>query len=584
MNDVYEDIKANPNKYTTSSVGRFVLAMELLEKTDPNSYISNATEKSQVESKVIECATAIKFAKSAFDAIDLRERADLTKLENAYNKADSLLLSLDGKIAQYDASSVNALISAVNDPDVLKYINADSETKAEYSGDAQTEADALADDILDAIDGLEIVASEVSTETVDAYETAVATISNLDPDAYDQTQSITTATSTVNTIVGGTSVEYGTATINVVDMTATDSDVQDATTAILSALTNSVKTYTIKTYGVDETSFNNGTFSGESETYTATYGTTVTCVGDPATAWYLGIKTATTEKELTYYGYGRRLQLKVMGDLEIKAVKPSETNHQIKIVRDYDDTDTSPVQLVDYVSSDYEFELPDAPAYAYYTFAGYTVGEDDYDAGDKITINADTEIIAKYNHNADAACAINSNAGNVSTSYNNKVTLNGFNDTYGWVEQTGENTYRPFCIGKDVTLFASESTTINAVDEETFNNYEFTLPVINMRQSGTMKNDTKTIFNAQLVDGGREIKEYGVLVGVGSLTEDDLTIENSGKHEDYTIVRAKSTRLVGANQFSIAINNIPDGYMYRGYVIYENGDKEFITNYTDIMN
>ncbi|MBQ9532126.1 MAG: hypothetical protein IJR70_08640 [Eubacterium sp.] len=578
MLDVYDDIKANPNKYTKSSVQRFYLAMEMLLDADPMSY----TYEGRVASDVESCAKNIKLAKAAFDAINLEKRADLTKLENAYNKADSLLLSLDGKIAQYDANSVNALISAVTAPNVSKYLSADDETKAEYSETVQTDADSLADDILDALDGLKIVANNVSAETVDAYETAVATINKLDPDAYNQTQSITTAISNTNTIVGDSSVEYGDATINVVAMSASDQDVQDAVSAILSALTTSVKTYTIKTYGVDETSFNNGTFSGESETYTATYGTTVTCVGDPLTAWYLGVKTNTTEKKLTYYGYGRRLQIKVMGDLEIKAVKPTEDNYQIKIVRDYDDTETAPVQYVNYVSSGYEFELPAAPAYAYYTFAGYEVGGNAYNAGDKFSITADTEIVAKYNHNDDAACAINSNKGNVSTSYNNKVTLEGDENTYGWVEQTGENSFRPFYIGKNVTFFASETTTLNAVNEETFKGYKFTSPVINLRQSGTMQNGTKTIFNAQLFDGGKEVKEYGILVGVGSFNEDDLTIENSGKHEEFTVVRAKSTKLVGANQFSIAINNLPNGYKYRGYVIYENGENEFVTNYTDI--
>ncbi|MBR1762659.1 MAG: hypothetical protein IJ731_04760, partial [Eubacterium sp.] len=203
--------------------------------------------------------------------------------------------------------------------------------------------------------------------------------------------------------------------------------------------------------------------------------------------------------------------------------------------------------------------------------------------GDNITVIADTEIIAKYTHISYEDCAINSNMGNTTTSYNQKVTLNGDDETYGWVEKTGENTFRPFYIGQDVTFLASESTTLNAVNEETFNSYKFVSPVINLRQSGTMKSGTKTIFNAQLFDGSKEIKEYGILVGVGNFTDEDLTIENSGKHEEYTVVRAKSTRLVGANQFSIAINNLPDGYKYRGYVIYENGDNEFVTNYTDIM-
>ncbi len=577
--DVIDDVAAG--KYTPSSTMQFFRAMELVIAVNPTNaeYNYSSGAESAVQSFVEDMQQAI----GVFNIVELHKRADLTKLENAYNKADSLLLSLDGKIAQYDASSVNALVNATTATNVSKYLNADAETKAEYSDSVQTDADSLADDILAAYDGLKVAANDVSAETVDAYETAVATISKLDPDAYNQTQSITTAISTTNTIVGDSTVEYGDATINVIAMSASDQDVQDATTVILSALTTSVKTYTIKTYGVDEVSFNNGTFSGDGGTYTATYGTTVTCVGDPSSAWYLGVKTNTTEKKLAYYGYGRRLQVKVMGNMEIKAVQPTDSNYQIKIVRDYDNTDTAPVQYVDYVSSGYEFELPSAPAFAYYTFAGYDIGGTNYNAGDKITVNADTEIIAKYNYNNDVQFAINTNKGNESAAYNGKVSFEGDEDTYAWVEQVGDNSYRPFYIGKDLSFFATESTSLTAVDEETFNNYNFTLPVVNLRQSGAMVSGTRTIFNAQLVDGGREIKEYGILVGVGNFTDEDLTIENSGKHEEYTVVRAKSTRLVGANQFSIAINNLPDGYKYRGYVIYENGDNEFVTNYTDIM-
>ena len=169
--------------------------------------------------------------------------------------------------------------------------------------------------------------------------------------------------------------------------------------------------------------------------------------------------------------------------------------------------------------------------------------------------------------------------------YNEKVELEGGNGAYAWVEATDDTGlhFRPFYIGKNVSMFASEPTELKAVTEEQFNAYGFTLPAINLRKGGTVKSGEKTIFNAQLVAGNADVQEYGILVGTGNITEDMLNIENSGTHEDYRVLRAKSTRLVGANQFSIAINNLPDGYKYRGYVIYENGDNEFVTNYTDIM-
>ena len=135
-----------------------------------------------------------------------------------------------------------------------------------------------------------------------------------------------------------------------------------------------------------------------------------------------------------------------------------------------------------------------------------------------------------------------------------------------------------------------------AEDEEAFNAHGYVLPNIYLR-SGTVTSGTKTIFNAQVVAVDMDkVKESGILVAVangkqpGSAetvdpvvpTASEVTVENSGQQTGFAVLRAKSTKYVGANQISIAVNNLPNGYKYRGYVIYQDKDGNLQTVYTDV--
>ena len=586
---LYNDIKAN--KYTATSTMAFYRAMELLVDVNPSSEKYNYS--SNVSAAVQACANDIKHAVDVFNSVNLERRADLTKFDNAFERADSFLKSQDGKVSQYSETSVVALKNALTAGNVSTYVSADAETRADYGASEQTDADNLADAIDAAYEGLTLATVDSS-----AFVAAVTTVTNLDPEAYDHTSSIDSALSTAATVSTDT-VEYGGATITFV--TENDQDNVDAATDVIMAnLTASVKQYDVNASEADvkEIGANNGQYY--TNTNKATYGTKLTFRSDDVhTAWFLELTTATTTKHLAFAGSGAKFETRVLGNVRVKAVsKTDELNCRVTIVRNYDnDPDKAPVEYLNYVESGTEFELPSAPALAFYDFIGYYIGDTKINTA-SVNITEDVDIVARYEANSDATYAINATdinntAQNSTAAYNNKVELKGGSGTYAWIEAVDETHYRPFSIGENVSFFATESVTLKAVSEEAFNAYNFAVPTVNLRKSGTITSGTvesgiRTIFNGQVVtDNIDNIRECGILIGVANgVTPDasNLILENTGTQTGYKVVRAKSTKFVGANQFSIAIKGLPDGVVYRAYVIFDRGEGTAPeTVYTDVM-
>ena len=555
--------------------------------------------------------------KNDYDGFD--PLADLTYFDAEFDKANTFLLGLDDKAAEYEAQSIQELIDSVTSASVStaqggtditagEFASSDTQDRADYGTAVQSDVNTLADGIRDAMAGLkkiEAVVSSVPAADISAFEAAVTKLNNIDPDAYDvESGDIESVRRSANTVLSSaeTQKSYAGATINVLNDGITQQDIEDATNRILSNLTVNTKKYVITTEGeTGELTCNNGSLDSE---HKAPYGTTVKCdSGDEETAWYLEIRTGSMYKALAFQGYGQRFQTKVLGTTRIKAVKKAPMQKSIKIVRKYGDnavTDKSPVMFVDYVAAGSTFTFEAAPAIAFYEFDKYYIGENEYEATDEITINDDTVIIAKYNVKPGADCAINarniSDIGNNSTvSYNTKVTLDGGEGAYAWVEAIDATHYRPFYIGRNLEFFASESITLKAVSKADFDAYKFTLPCVNLRKGGIIESEGKKVFNAQLVNDGKDIQEYGILIAVpyGStpipmenLLSSMVTIENSGSHDGengYNILRAKSTRLVGANQFAISVKSLPSQYIYRGYVIYKDSNGNLRTVYSEAM-
>ncbi|MBR2099743.1 MAG: hypothetical protein IJ927_00240, partial [Eubacterium sp.] len=524
--------------------------------------------------------------------------ADLTTLESAYEEGDSILKSLVGKTAQYDAASVQALIDAVEDANDSEYIGATAEEKADFGtvgeNSDQDKADDLADDINNAINGLTLAAVDSTTgKAVDTsvFDSLVNTLNNLDPDAYEENEggSLASAKSTINSLYGTATQEYEGETINVVNGITSQDAADTAANKIQTALTVCTKKYTITRSGVTDFGINNGTEEGGK----VNYGATLTCrSGDDETAWFIEVQTGSMHKKYTFQSYGKTLKTKVLGTTTVNAVKRDATNNcRIMITRSYGD-DREPIQYASFVPSGTEFTLPAAPSIAYTTFNGYSYKNGSAINTATITVTEDVDIVANYTE-SDASCAINATdinsvAHNSTVKYNEKVELDGGAGTYGWIEQVG-TTYRPFYKGQKVSFLATESTTLLAVNQATFDSYG-KAPIINLRKGGVIVSDSKYIFNAQLVPGNADVREYGILIAAPSdkngatpiaPANSQIIVENSGQHEGYAILRAKSTKLVGANQFSIAVNNLPSGYKYRGYVIYHDGSS-LQTVYTDI--
>jgi hypothetical protein len=150
-------------------------------------------------------------------------------------------------------------------------------------------------------------------------------------------------------------------TINVVDGTATDQNVDDAVTAILDALSYCTKKYTISAdTGVTEITCKNGTY----ENNRATYGSQITFRADSEdTAWYLEVTSRTSHKSSAFYGYGQSISVKVTGALNVTTNTKADSQKRVRIIRNYyngeEKLEGQPIQFAEFVDSG-SYTLPNA--------------------------------------------------------------------------------------------------------------------------------------------------------------------------------------------------------------------------------
>ena len=594
--DYYNNVvKGNEDKYTESSVKQFYITMAAIKDSDPNNY-NFSTTASSVKTN----ASTIKKAVSEFEKINLVEKADFSELENAYESADALLNELSSSPAKYSNNSVSALVSAVNNAYLYKL--SDSEKKNTSKAEKQSDIDFQALAINNAVSSLSQTTDELD---LSSYTQAVAVAANPDQDIYSCTKEETKDIIEVATdFIIGEAVEYKDINgddieIPTISDNADQAGVDGVTTMIISFLTSNIKEYTVTVNGNATVSFkNNGSDEKISDNiYKATYNNTAVFTSESEeTAWYMTFASASINNNKQYQASGESYQTNVIGDITVWAKSRNEENpNKVTVVRDYQNG-IFRVQLVDFVND--TFELPDAPALLGYEFVGYFVG--DSEVSSSIHISKDTTVIARYQKKSQSGYSveITSTTGDVLYSqendeYNTKVMVSDDN-AYGWVEKVqGTDTYRPFYIGKNLTFFVAESTEIKAVNQAEFNSYNFSFPVMNARQSTAktevLENGTKAYFNGQIVEdptGEIKILEYGYLIGkpINRIpSESELILENAGDNDDFRIIRGKSTKKSGANQFTVAVSKLSGTVSYRGYITYQIGGTtgEIKTVYTD---
>ena len=594
--DYYNNVvKGNEDKYTESSVKQFYVTMAAIIDSNPNNYSFSAT-LSDVETN----AAAIKKAVAEFNKINLVEKADFTELNAAYEAADETLVELGNSSAKCYTDKVSALVNAVNNADMYRITDNEKENTAKA---LQSTIDSQAAAINLALDALH---NDSGRADLTAYSEAVDIADSPDSDIYSVTKQDTgDILEAVCDIIAGDDVAYtsigGDAlSIPTVMISSDQSTVDIVTGAIVSYMTTSIREYTITLVGDADVSFtNNGSDTQLSEkVYKSTYNNTAVFNSESDdTAWYMEYTSETTQRGKQYQASGATYKTQVIGDITVYAVKRdlSSKQNKVTIVRDYMN-DVYTVAQVDYVED--SFTLPEANALLGYDFVGYYIGATKVEG--TVDITKDTTITAKYQKRASSGYSViiyNTSGNNIyakeNDEYNTKVTVSD-DGAYAWVERIqGTEDYRPFYIGSELSFFVSESIELKAVTKAQFDAYSFELPVINIRQSiartECLEDGTKAYFNGQVVDDPTEnakILEYGYLVGkaVNRIpTEKELTLENSGEHDDYKIIRAKSTKRVGANQFTISVSKITNDIIYRGYIVYQVGGSngEIKTVYTD---
>ena len=585
------------NAYTTESVEAFREALASNTKYAEYSIIQQ-NETPYTQQSLIDAE--IEFINNGSSAY-LDSTKSLAPLSGAYEMADDLLMDMNNAPAQYTWAQLEPLVEAIEK--CADYLNATAEEKREFGTNSHgSDIDAITQKIVYEYASI----SQTESLDLDVYNALWDNAQSVDSDAYDYpAETLQRDLNTYRKFVWGPAVTYtnisgDTATINVVKSGVSSATIDAAISILQSSFTNRTRMYSINIANGKVSDTNGITFTGgkykedkENGGYLATYGTKMTLNADsPETAWYMEFYSETASRNEQFQDYGKRFSTNVFGNINI-SVKSETDGNKVTVLRAYDDNARTPVNLVDYV--DGSFTVPAAPALPYYTFAGYTLNGEPVSAGDVISVNEDITIIANYEASEGLPFAINiEGEDGINASYNDYIGFTGNNDTYAWLEKVGSsNTYKPFYIGRDVSFFATETKTLKPVSQAEFDAGGYSLPWVNLRQSGVyiINNDSKkkVTFNGQFVtDGNADITEYGVLLGRatnnGSISASDVVLENIGASEGYTLTRFKSTKDVGAHQFTIAVNGLSGDVIYKGYISYVNEQGITVTVYTDAFS
>lgn len=570
------------NLYTSSSVENFQeVSAECV------SSVSNMTEDEERNISKAQVTEKVNRIQDAIDALD--PFADFTALDEAYTRADTLLLSLaQRENALYSQQYVEALISAQNAAQRYATLT-ESERKGIGQKQYQSVLENMAASINTQYDSLNANALELS-----AFNAMLDLTHKYDKDVYTD-EALRLADEKLATVYK--TISYNSTEIYVLNV-RTQNEIDAVIETVLNALNGSRVIYTVTVpSGVTVTSSGADVTEIEAGKYSVAYGTELTfSVPEEETAWYMNYTSVTASRTRQYQSHGASWTLKVLGNIEITPVSRTEqTPYKVELVRAYDkDESNLKIQCIDYVSSSYT--LPQSVPVPHYDFAGYRFDYKVWNPGESVSITGDSRIVADYTHSANPySIKVTNTAGEYiinekAYAYNAKIHVEDAN-AFAWIELIKDNTntnYRLFGYGSSLDFFLCESTTIKAVasaDELRSYGIDPALGYSNIRQDVREYIGTTSIFVGQYVlPENATAKECGILLStsISYNSDETLVTENSGQKSFY---RFKSTKGIETNQYTVRVSNLSDArtVYYRSYLIYEKNGKLY-TVYSPVKN
>lgn len=317
---------------------------------------------------------------------DLTYTAEYTSVPNKanwddYNNAKAQLLG-----ALTDKTFTTADIQAIADQTAeMAYFTYDDAAKDATLASSQSAINAETAKLIELKNGL-----TPSTVTADAFDAAVAELNNsVDEDQFD--------TSTMGTI------GYDTVTVSNVKVItipySTQAELDNATKAILEGLNNNQKRYSIKLNGevipgLDAVAYGTAVIVNSDGTYELNVADTNENYDGKAVDWsYSYDAPSRGDNGFTapkYIVTAPSFGFIVKGNTELtSAAVASETEGTYVVT-----VKSSTGKIIDVATTSGEYTMPDAPLYANWIFDSFS---NNAAAGDKITVSANTTIIANYN-------------------------------------------------------------------------------------------------------------------------------------------------------------------------------------------
>jgi hypothetical protein len=364
------------------------------------------------------------------------------------------------------------------------------------------------------------------------------------------------------------------------------------------------------------------------------YGEQVTVSSADATDvdWFYAYQSNTAQNTDKYISTGNEITFTVRGNTTLTTKSATSDSNTVKIT--YVNALTGRTFATDYVEAGKSFTLSAAQVVPYYTFNGYSVGNED--VGTSITVDKDTIVKANYTAVSDSptytilVSSVGLCGGDeqiITAKYNDEVTLVGDDDDAAywvemeiaddanfnadtalddanyakWVDYEGfddsnAGMEKVVYYGKSYTFRANKNAIVISLTEDEYQgDVDLNLvdqsaidennAGINVRND-VVKSDTKfsMIGNFVLPDDC-SLVETGILFTTD--TTADLTLGNVGSNG---IARMKSSQHTDGNQFVISIN-VPTSMAgatinthYVAYLIYKDASGSQHTVYSQDVN